>query len=280
MNLGNIKAIACKMEFDARDAANARIDGLADLPMIWWFRDLFDHVVYTQALISNSKGWANMKVEIGPQAKMTFHESRIDELITILGYTFPFDGFLKEKEFSGFSFNWNFVKEIGCFYKGSYDDQFFYKGAQSGFFDSFVNNLKQFFLRFVGVFSGGGNFIMDKVTLRLSEFRFIKDAYVTTSPAVIPNCRTKPVNANRFSDHLTLIAIGEGEIARSKHYPLWSPIDAYTDVRIRVGQNFIAQGPRWKGSPRTMTCAEYTIHEGEDGNRMQVLGYEKFEGTI
>jgi hypothetical protein len=280
MNLGELRGISTKIEFDARDVANNKIDGLVDLPFEWWFKDIQDRTVYKQAILRMSKGWGKMTVAAGPNEKMELHDNRADELIQILGYTIPWNGFLKEKEYTGINFDWNKVKEIGCFYKGSYDDNFFYKGAQNAFLDAFTALLTQMYEQLV---SGGfavGKHTVDRVHLRLSDFRFLKDAYVTTASGVVNDFRSLEVNANRHFDYLTMVAIGEGELARAKHYPLFTPIDAYTDVRIRVGQDFVAQGPRWNGSPRTMVCAEYTIHEGPDGNRMQVLGYEKFEGTF
>jgi len=281
MNLGELRAIFTKIEFDARDAADNKIDGLVDLPFIWWFRDIFDHVVFTQAILRMSKGWGKMLVEAGPNAKnMQLHDLRADELINILGYTISWNGFLKEKEYTGINFDWNFVKEIGCFSKMSYDDNFYYKGAQDAFFDSLKENLTRMYEGLVSAGFNAGFHVIDNVKLRLSEFKFLKDAYVTTADSVVDDYRAMEVNANRQSDYLTMVAIGQGELARARHYPLFTPIDAYTDVRMRVGQNFVAQGPRWNGSPRTMTCAQYTLHEGLDGSRMQVLGYEKFNGVI
>lgn len=279
MNLGAIRGIEFKQEFDARDASNNRIDGMPNVPGIMWWRDLQDRVIYTDANIENAKGWGKIKADAGPQAKSyKLHELRTDELQNILGYTLPTDFTLQEKEFTGIQFDWEHVLEFGWFYKGSYTDTFFYKGSQDSFINSFQEQITQFFSNSLNLAGLTGHFIIDTVKLRLTELRFLKDAIVSTATGVTPNARILPVNANRFSDYLTLVAIGEGELARAQHYPIWTPIDAYADVRLRVGRTFVAQGARWIGSPRTMTCAEYTIFEDGNGTRMQALGYEKFDG--
>lgn len=279
MNLGAIRGIEMKLEFDARDASNNRIDGMPNVPGVLWWRDVFDHVVLTDANIENAKGWGKIKADAGPFAKTyKLHEFRGDELKTILGYTLPFNFALKEKEFSGIQFDWEKVVEVGWFYKGSYTDSLFYKGAQDSFINSFQEHLQQVFNVLVSSVAGQGFFIIDTVKLRISELRFLKDAVVSTEQTAKANARVMKVNANKFSDFITLQSIGEGELARAIHYPIWTPIDAYTDVRMRVGRTFVAQGERWIGTPRTMTCAEYTLFEDGNGNRMQVLGYEKFDG--
>jgi len=278
MNLGAIRGIEFKQELDFRDASNNRIDGMPNIPGVLWWRDLQDRVIYTDANIENAKGWGKIKADAGPQAKSyRLHELRIDELEQILGYVLPTDFTLKEKEFTGIQFDWEKVVEFGWFYKGSYTDTFFYKGSQDSFLDLFQEQITQFFTT-LAFPTTGGNFVIDTVKLRMTELRFLKDAIVSTATGVTANARILPVNANRFSDYLTLVAIGEGELARAQHYPIWTPIDAYADVRLRVGRTFVAQGARWIGSPRTMTCAEYTIYEDGNGTRMQVLGYEKFDG--
>ena len=282
MNLGAIRGIEFKLEFDARDASNNRIDGMPNVPGVMWWRDLQDRVIYTDANIENAKGWGKIKADAGTQAKAyKLHELRTDELATIFGYVLPTDFTLKEKEFTGIQFDWNKVVEFGWFYKGSYTDSFFYKGAQNSFLDSFQEQISQFFSNLVGVGTGPalGNFIVDTVTLRISELRFLKDAIVSTESAAIANARIMNVNANRFSDFLTILGIGQGELARARHHPIWTPIDAYCDPRLRVGRTFVGTGTRWIGDPRTMTVAEYTIFEDSGGGtRMQVLGYEKFAG--
>ena len=284
-DLGTLRGVSCKMEINFRDIAGLSVNGMTQIPMIWAFRDLFDRVLYVETKLRINGKWGTVQFEAGPNAKMQLHDDRTDELFKLLGYTFPHNFFLQEKEYSGVRFDWNFVKEIQCFWKGSYDDNFFYKASQNLYLDRFTLHLQQAAAQ-LAIFTFGlvpvPTFITDNVTLKISQFRFHKDAIVSTATGVTPDARMLKVDSNEFDDYITLQGIGSGALARAQHYPQFTPIDAYFDARIRFGETFELSGPTVEGSPKELTCAEYTIFDGEggDGLRMQVLGYNKFEGDF
>lgn len=282
-DLAQLRGVSCKMEINFQNSSNVPVNGMFDIPMMWWFRDLFDRVVYVETKLRINGKWGTVQFEAGPNAKMQLHDDRTDELFKLLGYTFPHNFFLQEKEYTGVRFDWNFVKEMGCFWKGAYDENFFYTGAQTSFVTNLTQRLTQIFSS-LAVFTFGAipipTFVIDRCTLKITQLRFQKDAIVSTATGVTNDARMLKVDANEFDDYITLQGIGSGALARAQHYPQFTPIDAYLDPRIRFGQTFILSGPTVEGTPRTLTCAEYTIFEGEDGARMQVLGYNKFEGTM
>ena len=280
MDLGNLRGMAGRINIDVRNNADQKINGLFDLITRWWFRDLQDHRVFVDVKIRVSGDWIFFKFDAGPQARMQLHDDRTDELFKLLGFTFPHNFFIKERDLGGIRFDWNHVKEFGMQGMMSYDGNTFYKGVNENYLERTEAQLKQAFSNLLSLITlttvNAGKYIIDHTDLYISELYFLKDAYVTTASAVNTDARIGFSNTNRFFDFQTLLGIASGELARSQHYPQFTPIDAYLDPRMRLGESFTATGPKWQGSPRTLTCAEYTIHEGENGARMEVLGYEKF----
>ncbi len=286
-NLGNLRGVACKLELDFRDVDEDRIDGLANLNTVWWFRDSFNRTVYTRAKVRRTSNFVNIQFDAGPNAEMQLHENRVEELFSLsLGdftYVFPFNDHLLEKEYTGIRFNWNFVKEMGMFYEDSYDENFFYKNAQNAVFDRITEAIEEAFSTLTAFLTGKrGNFKIHHCHVRLAEFRWIKDPYVSSEDGVTADARVSKAVASDQFDYITLKDIAKGKVIRTEHYPQFTPVDSYVDVRMRLGEKFKASGTRWSdekdppGNIRTMVCAEYTIFESDNGSRMQALGYTRF----
>ena len=282
-DLSTLRGIVLKIEPNFQDSSGDPVNGMSEIPFIWAFRDIFDRTVYTEAKARINGKWGTMKLEAGPNAKMQLHDSRTDELFSIFGYVFPHNFFLTEKEYTGVNFDWRRVKEIKCFWKGAFDQNFFYTGSQNSFWDNLTAHLKQIAANTVKFYTNvdAGTYVIDKATLKISQLRFMKDALVTTASSKKARSKTKFVNTNNFGDYYTMEGIAAGELARSQHFPRFTPIECYYDARIRFGETFDMEGPNVVGSPRTLTCAEYTIFDNEDGAvMMNINGYDKFEGAL
>lgn len=287
-NLGNLRGIACKLELDFTDISANAIDGLANLSTVWWFRDKFNHTVYTRAKVRRTGQFVTIKFDAGPNAKMQLHENRVEELYQLaidnFSYVFPFNDHLTEKEYSGIRFNWNFVKEMGMFYEGSFDENFFYKNAQNAVVDHFIESLREAYEKGIQFIQGrAGNHLIIACDVKLAEFRFIKDAYVSSESGVTADARVSRTVASTQFDYQTLKDVGKGKVIRTEHYPQFTPVTSYVDVRSRFGERFKASGPRWSdeksptpGNTREMVFAEYTIFESDNGSRQQSLGYTRF----
>ena len=286
-DLGQLRGVACKLMLDFRDIANNEIDGLANVNTVWWFRDKFNRTVYTRAKVRRTSQWVNIQFDAGPEADMQLHENRVEELFSLaLGdftYVFPFNDHLPEKEYSGIKFDWHFVKEMGMFYEDSYDENFFYKNAQNSVFDRITEALQDAFAKLIaGIVGKVGHHTIHNCEVYLSELRFLKDAYVSSADGVTLDGRVGRATAPFTADYRTLKDIARGHLIRAQHYPQFTPIDSYVDVRMRLGERFKATGSRWSdekdppGNTREMVCAQYTIFESDNGSRMQTLGYTRF----
>lgn len=278
-DLGNLRGVAIKMRNSIRDNVGNLIDFIYDMPFIFWFIDKFDRIVYTEIKLSRNGEWTDIVFSAGPDAKMQLYDNRIDELFGFLGYTLPFNFFLREKEYTGVRFDWRFVKGMGCFYKDAYDENFFYKNAENDIFVNFFQHLQQIGLNLLTTFDRPiANVVIDNSKLAIDELSFLKDAYVSSRDVKESDSRQKIISVTAQSDYLNLKTVAKGIESRDAFFPQFQTLDAYGDVRLRLGLSFIAQGTRVPNSPLSMVCAEVTFKITQNnGFKMQVIGVKKFE---
>lgn len=279
-DLGNLRGINIKMRLSIRDDSNDLIDFIYDMPIIFWFLDKFDRIVYTETKIRRNGEWDTIAFPAGPDAKMELYDNRIDELVKLLGYTLPFNFFLQEKEYTGVRFDWRNVKAMGAFYKDAYDENFFYKNAENDLFENFLQHITQVGLNLISGFEADpvANVVIDTAKLALDEFTFIKDAYVSSRDDEQSDSRQKISNVTSQSDYLNMKVIAQGIEVRDAFFPQFQTLDAYGDVRLQLGLTFVAQGTRVPNSPLTMVVGEVTHSVTQnDGYRVQVIGVNKFE---
>ncbi len=276
-DLGTLRGINVKMRLSLRDSSSDLIDFVYDMPIVWWFIDKFDRIVYTETKIRRNGEWDSIVFPAGPEAKMQLYDNRIDELVTLLGYTLPFNFFLQEKEYTGVRFDWRNVKGMGCFYKDAYDENFFYKNAETDLFDNFIQHITQVGLQLLSGFEAPiANVVVDTAKLAFDEFTFLKDAYVSSRASEEIDSRQKLVSVTSQSDYLNMSTIAEGVEVRDAFFPQFQTLDAYGDVRLRLGLTFVAQGTRVPNSPLTMVVGEVTHEITQNGYRVQVIGVNKF----
>ncbi len=277
-DLGNLRGINVKMRLSISDSSNNLIDFIYDMPIIWWFLDKFDRIVYTETKIRRNGEWDTIAFPAGPDAKMQLYDNRIDELVSLLGYTLPFNFFLQEKEYTGVRFDWRNVKGMGCFYKDPYDQNFFYKNAETDLFDNFIQHISQIGLQLLSGFEKPiANVVIDNAKLALDELTLIKDSYVSSRDASDADSRQKLANVTSQSDYINMKIIAQGIEVRDAFFPQFQTLDGYGDVRLRLGLTFVAQGTRVPNSPLTMVIGEVTHSITQNkGYRVEVIGVNKF----
>ena len=277
-DLGNLRGINVKMRLSIRDDSNDLIDFIYDLPIIWWFIDKFDRIVYVETKIRRNGEWDSIVFPAGPDAKMQLYDNRIDELVKLLGYTLPFNFFLQEKEYTGVRFDWRNVKGMGCFYKDAYDKNFFYKNAENDLFENFLQHITQVGLNLITGFDEPlANVVVDNAKLALDEFTLIKDSYVSSRDTKQDDSRLKLTSIASQDDYVNMKILAQGIEARDAFFPQFQTLDAFGDVRLRLGLTFVAQGTRVPNSPLTMIVGEVShIVSQNQGYRVEVIGVNKF----
>lgn len=281
-NMGNLRGVAFDVRATFKNITNQLINGLYDIPFLFFFVDLFDRVIYTKVHVRRNGEWDYTQFDAGPYAGgWTLYDNRIDELISFLGYTFSQNFFFKQREYTGVRFDWRFVKGCGMFWQDAYDENFFYKNAQNTIFDSISQHAQQAYSNLLKGVSGGsidqGQFVINKGWLAIDNLRFLKDAYASSESASVSDSRQELIHADDQSDYVNLQrSIAQGKKARDQFFPQFQTLDGYGDVRMTLGETFVAHGTRVPESPSTLTCAEGTFSEDKDGFRMQVIGVKVF----
>lgn len=241
-NLGGIKGLAYWVNNTFYDKRDIPINGMADIPYIHWWRDISDRIVYSETKIPAHDRWQKIKVQAGPKANLQLHDSRIDELFKLFGFTFPDNFFIAERELTGVKFDWRRVKEFGCFYQGSYDDNFFYKGAQAAFLDNFMEHVTQRFknasTNLTLGFLDQETVVVDHVEYILDDIRFLKDAYVVSSDVPVTDLRQKLIDLPGQFDYINIKTILDKLKSRFEFHPGINVFDCRGDVRLRAGQFF------------------------------------------
>lgn len=279
-DLGRFRALSVKLRMGFFDVSNNELDYMTDIPVIFWFVDKFDRVVYKEIKLRRNNVWDPITFNIGPQSNFILHDNRLDELYRVLGFTFAHDIRLKEREHTGVKFDWRHVKGYGAFWSGSYDENFYYTGAEDSWLNAFQDRIKDIeknLFAITSILFGRSAFtILDHTKCAIDEMHFLKDAYVTSETSINTDSRQAKEIVSTDPDYLNEEQFALGFKARKQFFPRFRNFNSYGDARMRLGETFIAVGTRVPESPSTFVCGEYTITVNSKGIRMETQGVKKF----
>jgi len=280
-DLGRFRALSIKLRMGFFDTNSDELDFMTDIPVIFWFADKFDRVVYKEIKLRRNHVWDPITFNIGSGSDFILHDNRLDELFRILGFTFAHDIRLKEREHTGVKFDWRHVKGMGAFWSGSYDENFYYTGSEDIWINYFSDRLKFFEKNLFAIplilFGRPNRTILHHTTCSLDEFHFLKDAYVSSEVGSVSDSRQAKEIVSTDPDYLNEQQFAKGFKARKQFFPRFRNFNSYGDSRMRLGLTFTAQGTRVPNSPSTFVCGEYTITINSKGIRMETNGVKKFD---
>jgi len=280
-DLGDIRGVQFRCKVDFEDKSNNKIDGMADIPFYACWRDLSDRQIWTLAKVRFNGQWGKVTVDAGPNAKgYQLFDSRIDELVNILGYTLPQNFFIQERELTGVRFDWNHVTGFKFYYKGSYDENHFYTGAQNFILSTLTEHVTQA-LANLAFYTGGlidiTDHIIDHASITITDIHFLKDAYVSSEDVENDDSRQKLIVLPGLSDYIYMKSIAKKKKTRLQFHPQFHLVDAWGDVRLRVGTRFKRRGINIPGGEIELVASEITHIEDATGYHMLVKGVNKFE---
>ena len=267
-DLGNVRGLEQWLFLRHENNAGEEINGIANVPMVYWFRDLFDRVVFFEYTIRAHNTWQKSLIPCGPGSNVEQFDSRIDEFFKAFGYTFPFNFYIKERELTGALFNWNFVRGMGTFNKQSYSDNFIYTAGQDSFLKIFAEHALQYVVKNPAVYTAGlievEKVITDNVIFGVDDIHFLKDGYVTfnsganyrgsevdpdptAADSIIMPIETNPRMdmiplTNQF-DYVNIKDILRRQLSRFQYHPEKQIVESRGDVRLNVGETFSIQKP-------------------------------------
>lgn len=280
-DLGDIRGLQfrCRPNFQNED--NGTINGMADIPFFACWRDIADRQIFTTAKLRFNGEYGKVTIDAGPRAKgYQLFDSRIDELVQILGYTLPQNFFIKERELTGVRFDWNHVVGFKFYYAGSYDDNHFYTGAQNFFMSAITEHITQAFAN-LAFYTGGAidvsEHIIDHAFIAITDFHFLKDAYVSSETVENPDSRAKMTVLPEQTDYIDMKSIAAKVKSRHLFFPQFHTVDAWGDVRARVGRRLKRRGKNIVAGEIELIPSSVTHIEDGTGYHMLLELVNKFE---
>jgi len=278
-SLGRLRNYSIQIRVSFYNKAGELIHGLSEIPMVWAFRDLYDVTGYAESNLRVNGACEKVRIPVGPESNMQIHDSRIDELFRFLGYVIPWNFHIKKRELTGVKLDWKRIKEIQCFYRGSYDENLFYKGAQDAYLDSFTQHVEQS-IKNLAWYTGGvidmEGIVVDHVKVAISDVSFEKDAYVTSENDTVDNPREGYEILPDESDYYNLKAAAINESNRKQFDPQKHIITCRGDVRLQLGKRFSRRGKRILNGAEELVVQQ--VKHIETGNiyTCEVTGVKKY----
>ena len=250
-DLGAVRGVEFWQRIQHVNANGDNITGLANIPMIHWFRDLYGRVVYHPYTIRVHNSWQKYRIPAGPGSSLQQHDSRIDELTSIFGYVLPFNHFIKERELTGATFDWAFVIEMGSFCTLPYSENFLYVGGQDAWLTIMADWVTQYTIKNPSLYQIGSlagivdmeYVITDKVHLYLEDLHFTKDSYVTSDNDAAngpgDNARSALVHLPSQYDYVNMKGILNRQRSRLKFHPEQHVLSSAGNINLHAGKQFL-----------------------------------------
>lgn len=293
-DMGQISAINFKLNVSmysqATESTQTLITGLTNVPLIFWAVDLFGRIYYQDTQLSRNGAWDNMSIPFGYNAPQQLYFSRIDELALLLGYAFPWDGYIIEKEFSGVSFDWKYVKGWGIMMSAPYlEKSGFYIGGQQSGLDQISQTLQQgasnLFFNWPQQIVASldphytpvlANQFVHHVNIAIDELYFQKQLIVNSAQVPLSYARCTVEHYETETDYLNALTRSQAIATRNSFYPQFTHLRAIGDVRAKFGQNITLAGPRVFNSPITMAIKSVKHIWDHDSYNMELLCVRRF----
>jgi len=251
----------------------------ANIPMIYFRRDLFGRVYFHEFTVPRNAEWWVERVPIPPVAPPTqLYHNRLDELAVIFGYTIPTLFGLPEKEFSGVRFDHQFAKSWGVMYKEPYSKEGFYIGTYNFIIQGLIESAQQLIpdiLELIdkishGIFTGiainEADATTNHVKLAVGTLYYEKEGYALSQDATIAEPRFHIERDEAEVDYLNAkvkakaIELRKFELLNEWHFKTAG------DTRMAAGLSFQLAGANIPNSPLDLVCQEVKHIVDNDGS--------------
>ena len=252
-DLGRISALTMKIRLSGYDSTDTEVNGYANMPFKAWAIDVFGRIWFADFTVRRMGQYDHVRITFGERAGNKLHHNRIDELFSLLGFTFSQNFFVKQKEFTGIAFDWRFVKSWGLFWNVGYDDNGMYVGNRDNWQDVIKSWASQAWASTLSSFSANiipeERFVIDHVTLDIDELAFEKQMFANSDDVTLTEPRTELMSEPNEIDYNNLKLNAKAKKARKKFVPQQWHIRSHGDVRMRLGKKFKITGKRVPENP-------------------------------
>ena len=261
--------------------------GKANIEMTYWRKDNNNRFFFKDYTIPENNEFTTIKIPLPPFGPTNLYFNRLDELAQVLGYTIPFDFFIKEKEFSGVRYEWRKNQSWGTFLKQNYNNTGMYVGCYRNYFDSVAESATQLFpdiLEFIDdVFNGNdlGAFVtdassIDHVNIAIGEEYYVKEGYAIFPTTQQPEPRFNFINLQSETDYLTARAQSESDVIKNDFYPNERHVGCGGDIDIKYGQQVTETGSRVPGGSLTSVVSNVKATFDNKGFNHELFLVRKF----
>ena len=252
-DLGRISALTMKIRLSGYDSSDTEVNGYANMPFKAWAIDVFGRIWFADFTVRRMGQYDHVRITFGERSGNKLHHNRIDELFSLLGFTFSQNFFVKQKEFTGIAFDWRFVKSWGLFWNVGYDDNGMYIGNRDNWMDVIKSWASQAWASTLSSLSANNipkeRFVIEYVTLDIDELAFEKQMFANSDDTTIAEPRTELMSEPNEIDYNNLKLNAKAKKARKKFVPQQWHIRSHGDVRMRLGKKFKITGKRVPDNP-------------------------------
>lgn len=229
--------------------------GKANIPMIYWRKDNNSRIFFKDFTIDENNVYDTIDIPLPPFGPTNLYFNRLDELTPVLGYTLPWDLFIKEKEFAGVKYEFRRNDSWGIFMKESYNNIGMYTACYRNALDALVEQGSQLIpdiLEFINDLATGqpldqfnvSSTEIDHTRLAVDEEYYVKEGYAIFPTTPVDEPRTDFIQMQQETDYLTALAKAESNTVKNDFYPNERHVSCGGDIDIKYGQIVTETGSR------------------------------------
>jgi len=279
-----------KISYYSSEDETQLTNGRANIEFETWAVDLFGLVWRGFWTYYVNNAFQPLDIQWSLAANQNLYQNRIDELVTILGLTMPFDFFLEDIELTGLKFDWRRIRMWGFQQKESFSESGLYTASFDVTAASLAEQGQQVIGDILTVLSdiANGNWDnvasaatsigsgTDHVLVTLDDLYDTKELYVVSDDVPPDEIRSDTVNLPQIQDYETAKNAITTIKARKKFRPKQWFITALGDVRVKFGQRITIEGDQVPGGTQELVVAEVKFIIDSNNFSMEIHAIEKF----
>jgi hypothetical protein len=233
------------------------IYGKSNMNLIYCRKDANGRWFYQDFVLPENGEFYPVTIQLPPYGPTSLYFNRLNELVTVLGYTLPVDFFLKEKEFSGVKYEWRKNQSWGIILKDSYNDTGMYIGNYYNVLNQAAQMISQTIPTTIkglqAIASGDwdglrklytGSDTIHHIKFALDELHYNKEGYAVYPDTVVAEPRTEIVMMTSETDYLTAKARGKAKYIEVNFFPNERYVDVTGNPDIQYGYLITETGTR------------------------------------
>lgn len=281
---GRISAHAFKVRvgfFQSSDESSTSIVyGKANIPMVYWRKDANSRIFFQDFVIPENYQWYPVTISLPPFGPTSLYFNRLNELVTLFGYTLPFDFFIQEKEYAGVKYEWRKNQAWGIMTKEAFLATGMYQGCYRNIFDqaqTVVNQVLPISIKGIEDLSIAANPLnseaarkaamddfnnlninpagVDHIVFDLDELHYIKEGLAIWPPGTVEEPRMDLVHFENETDYLTSQAKAKAQYIEDQFFPNERYPNVTGNVLARYGYLITETGVRITGGTLTSVVA-------------------------